>query len=196
MLRQVGIARKGKQLWGGVQGHSKPNSAPHLPLSLVTTRFSKVRESCHCLGFSVKNNHSTTEELGQFMANKYKSCEGFNETFFSKPEVICFALIPLCGFWKFNFKERMWVRSVCFLSLSFSLFLFWALYLELISWERVRALSSGMPAVTFRSRGEPRVYFQDAILSLIHCNKCHCKAGEGELAFINILQFWSPSGGR
>jgi len=44
--------------------------------------------------------------------------------------------------------------------------------------------------------GEPRVYFRDAIASLIHCNKCHCKAGEGELAFINIPQFWSPSGGR
>lgn len=31
------------------------------------------------------------------------------------------------------------------------------------------------------------VYLQDAVLSSIHCNKCHCKAGEAELAFINIL---------
>lgn len=74
-------------------------------------------------GVSVKNNHSLAERVGQFMANKHKSWEGFNETFFSKPEVIHFALTPLCGFWKFNFKERMWVCSVCFLSLSFSFFL-------------------------------------------------------------------------
>lgn len=88
--------------------------------------------------------------------------------------------------------------TVCLFSFFLFLFPFFsfrALYFELISWKRVRMLSSGMPAVTFRS-GELRLYFRDAILSLIHCNKCHCKAGEGELAFINIRQFWSPSGGR
>lgn len=28
---------------------------------------------CHLLGFSVKNNHSIMEKVGQFMANKHKS---------------------------------------------------------------------------------------------------------------------------
>lgn len=144
---------------------------------------------------STRNNHSIKERAGQFGANKHWSREGFDETFLSKPEVTRFALIPLCGFWRFNFKERMWVWCVCFLSFSFPFLSFLALYFELISWKRMRVLSSGVPAVTFRL-GEPRAYFQDAILNLIHCNKCHCKAGEGELVFINILQFWSPSGGR
>lgn len=85
---------------------------------------------------------------------------------------------------------------VLFVFFLFPFLSFCALYFKLISWKCVRMLSSGMPAVIFQSGREPRVYLRDAILSLIHCNKCHCKAGEGELAFINIRQFWSPSGGR
>lgn len=135
----------------GMVGRAGEVQHPALPCTPApTTGCKKVAMT------SMRYNHSIKERAGQFVANKHWSWEAFDETFLSKPEVTRFALIPLCGFWRFNFKERMWVWCVCFISFSF--LSFWALYFKLISWKRVRVLSSGVPAVTFRS-GEPRVYF-------------------------------------
>lgn len=48
----MGMPRKGRHLWGGVQGHGGPNPARRLPVFLGTARFSKV-SGIHAIGSSL-----------------------------------------------------------------------------------------------------------------------------------------------
>ena len=194
----VCIARKGWHLWGGVWGHSRPNPAHHLPFFLGTTYFRKV-SGLHATGLA--SPWATTTALWRGLVSLWPiNIEAERVSMkHSSPNQRSFIL----HLFLYVVSESLILRRGCgytLFSFSFLFFLsFWALYFWINFMETCANAFQCHVSCHFLIRagqGGARVYLRDAILSLIHCNKCHCKAAEGELAFINILQFCSPSGGR
>lgn len=193
----MGMVRQGQHLWG-VHGHTGINPACCLPLFLETPHFSEV-SGIQALGLAFLWRTTTALRRGLVTLWPINIKAERVSMKHSPPNQRSFILHLLL----YVVSESLILRKGCGYAL-FVFFLFPSLSFFLSSLLRITFRETCVNAsqwhaschFSIRAGGEPRVYLQDAILSLIHCNKCHCKAGEAELAFINILQFWSPSGGR
>ena len=155
----VGVAMKGQHLWGGAQGHSGPDPAHHLPLFLGTAHFSKV-SGIRAVGFAFLWRTTTALRRGLVSLWPINIKAEKVSMKHSSPNQRSFIL----HLFLYVVSESLILRKGCgyalFVFFLFPFLSFRALYFKLISWQRVRMLSSGMPAVTFRSGGNPEFIFE------------------------------------